>query len=173
MGIHSLTIAERAILVNQYKIFSFLDKKNAKQHLANAEVFENGYIGLYGEVLENFSDEISIEVCDETNDILTMFGHIKKSISKLGKSERAKLNLDRIRFDGFDADNDDHYYYAKFMIRKEHFYKSFSKMKMNSHSAASLLRYRKMLPAYRSIIEKQIYFFGREELEELIRAVHH
>jgi uncharacterized protein len=173
MEIYSLTITERVILANQYKIFSFLDKKNAKEHLANAEVFENGYTGLYEEIFENISDEVSKEVCRETNDILTMFKHIQKSIHNLSKSEKARLNLDKIRFDGFDADNDDHYYFAKFMIKKKHFYEHFSRVKMNSRSLASIRRYRKMLPVYKSFLDKQIYTFGKTELSKLIEAVHY
>ena len=172
MEINSLTLAERAILANQYKIFSFLDKKNAKEHLANAEVFEKGYTGFYEEVFENISDEISSDVCKETNDILTMFKYIRKGIHNLKKHERDKLNLDKIRFDGFDADNDEHYYFAKFMIRKKHFYEHFSSMKMNSQSLASLKRYRKMLPVYKSILDKKIYSFGKNELIKFIEVVH-
>jgi uncharacterized protein YfbU (UPF0304 family) len=172
MDINSLTVAERAILANQFKIFSFLDKKNAKEHLVNAEVFENGYVGLYAEVLENISEETSKEICDETNEILVMYRHIQKAIHALEKKERAALNLDKIRFDGFDADNDEHYYFAKFMTKKKHFYEHFSSVKMNSQSAASIIRYRKMLPVYKAIVEKQTYVFGKKELKELIEAVH-
>jgi len=173
MEINSLTLTERAILANQYKIFSLLDKKNAKEHLINAEIFENGYSGLYEEALENISDEIPIEVCNETSDILSMFKNINKAIHKLGKKERAKLNLDKIRFDGFDADNDDHYYLAKFMIRKKHFYEHFSSAKMNSGSLASIVRYRKMLPVYKSMLDKEPNALGEVELKELIKAVHY
>jgi uncharacterized protein YfbU (UPF0304 family) len=173
MEIRSLTITERAVLANQHKIFALLDKKNAKEHLLNAEVFENGYSGLYEEVLDNISEEIPREVCDETTSILVMFKHIQQVVHGLDKSERLKLNLDRIRFDGFDADNDDHYYFAKFMIRKKHFYEHFSHLKMNSHSQASLLRYRKMLPVYRDLLEEQADEWGKNELAELIEAAHH
>ena len=172
MEINSLSIIERAILANQFKIFSFLDKKNAKEHLVNAEVFENGYVGLYAEVLENISEETSKEICEETNDILVMFKHIHKTIHELSKKERARIHTDKIRFDGFDADNDDHYYFAKFMIRKKHFYEHFAGIKMNSQSAASIIRYRKMLPVYKSILEKK-NIFGKKELTELIAAVQH
>jgi uncharacterized protein YfbU (UPF0304 family) len=171
MEINSMTLTERAILANQFKIFSLLDKKNAREHLVNAEIFENGYTGLYGEVLNNISEEITKEICDETNDILTMFKYIEKAIQNLDKKQRSKLNLDKIRFDGFDADNDDHYYFAKFMIRKKHFHEHFSHIKMNSHSLASIRRYRKMLPVYKSILDRQIHVFGKAELVELIAAV--
>jgi len=172
MEVNSLTVTERAILANQYKIFSLLDKKNAKEYLANAEIFENGFTGLYEEVFENISDEISVEVCQETNDILTMFKYIRKAIHNLKKNEKQKLNLDKIRFDGFDADNDEHYYFAKFMIKKKHFYEHFSSAKMNSQSLASIRRYRKMLPVYKSILDKKIYAFGKNELIQFIEAVH-
>jgi uncharacterized protein YfbU (UPF0304 family) len=171
MDIKSLTLVERAILANQYKLFSMLDKKNAKEHLANAQIFEYGYTGLYEEALEHISDEISKEVCDETNDILVMFKHIHKAINGLSKEQRNKLELHKIRFDGFDADNDEHYYFAKFMIRKKHFYEHFSSAKMNSGSLASLPRYRKMLPVYKLIIDKPDYSFGKRELKRLIEAV--
>ncbi len=171
MEIKSLTLIERSILANQYKLFSMLDKKNAKEHLANAQVFEDGYAGLYEEVLENMSDEISKETCDETNDILVMFKHINKAISGLSKSQRSKLDLHKIRFDGFDADNDEHYYFAKFMIKKKHFYEHFSSIKMNSGSLASMPRYKKMLPVYKQIIDNPDYEFGKRELKRLIDAV--
>jgi hypothetical protein len=44
---------------------------------------------------------------------------------------------------------------------------------MNSHSQASLLRYRKMLPVYRDLLEEQADEWGKNELAELIEAAHH
>ncbi|MBN8699570.1 MAG: YfbU family protein [Bacteroidetes bacterium] len=165
----TLTIFERATLANQFKILSFLDTANTESHLTDAEIFENGYTGLYSEALQHInSEETSREVCTETHDILTMFRYISNAIDRLTAAEKAALDLNKIKFDGFDANNDDHYHFATFMIEKQEKYTEYSERDINSHSMASMIRYRRMLPVYKSILANHIYDFGVNELQQLI-----
>lgn len=168
----TLTVYERATLANQFKILSFLDTTNAESHLTDAEIFENGYTGLYTEALQHInSEETSREVCKETHDILTMFRYISNAVDRLTPAEKAALDLNRIKFDGFDANNDDHYHFATFMIEKQEKYTEHSGHDINSHSMASMIRYRKMLPVYKTIVDNHIYDFGVNELQQFIDIV--
>ena len=167
----TLTIFERATLANQFRILSFLDTANSESHIIDAEIFEDGYTGLYSEVLQHISQEKSKEICTETHDILIMFRYISNAIAKLTPDQRAGLDLQRIIFDGFDANNDDHYYFATFMIEKQGKYSEYAGQVINSHTKASLMRYRHMLPVYNEILTNNISDFGINELRQLINAV--
>lgn len=165
----TLTIFERATLANQFKILSFLDTANTESHLTDAEIFENGYTGLYSEALQHInSEETSRETCTETHDILTMFRYITNAVARLTPEEKAALDLKKIKFDGFDANNDDHYHFATFMIEKQEKYTEYADKEINSHSMASMIRYRRMLPVYKKILDNHIYDFGVNELQQLI-----
>jgi uncharacterized protein YfbU (UPF0304 family) len=170
---NSLTFFERATLANQFRILSFLDNVNSESYLTDAEIIENGFTGLYFEALQNIhSKEISSDICREANDILTMFRYISNAIERLTPEEKSNLDLNKILFDGFDANHDDHYYLAKFMIEKQSKYAELNNTVINSHSVASLIRYRKMLPVYKNIINDNYTLdFGINELRQFIEAV--
>ena len=54
------------------------------------------------------------------------------------------------KFEGFDANNDPHYFIANFLIEKLNRFTDI--IPMNSHSVASLELYKRMLPVYEDII---------------------
>ena len=148
----TLTILKRATLANQFKILSFLDTANTESHLMNAKNFENRYTGLYLEALQHIhSKEISGEICTETHDILTMFHYITNAVARQTPEEKAALDLKKIKFD--------------FMIEKQEKYTEYADKEINSHSISSMIRYRKMLPVYRNILDNHTYDFGVPELQ--------
>jgi uncharacterized protein YfbU (UPF0304 family) len=173
MALDSLTIIERTLLANQFKILSFLDAANSQRHLVDMEVFENGYTGLYSEALQHIDpNETSRAICKETHDILSMYRVISPAIARLTPAEAATLDLDSIRFDGFDANNDEHYHFATFMIERKNLYAEHAGHDINSHSMASMTRYIKMLPVFNDIFShRHIHDLGVNELQELIEAV--
>lgn len=172
MSLGTLTIFERTTLANQFKILSFLDTTNSEGYLTDAEIFENGYTGLYSEALQHInSDETSREVCTETHDILTMFRYITNGVARLTPEEKDALDLKKLKFDGFDANNDKHYHFATFMIENQEKYQEYADKEINSHSMSSMIRYRRMLPVYNYILENHTYDFGVNELQRLIDAL--
>ena len=174
MAVDSLTIIERALLANQFKILSFLDAPNSQRHLVDMEVFENGYTGLYSEALQHLDpNETSRAICKETHDVLSMYRVISPAIARLHPAEADTLDLDSIKFDGFDGNNDEHYQFANFLIERKNLYSELAGNNINSHSMASLIRYKKMLPVFNDIFShRHIHEFGVNELQELIEAVH-
>ncbi|HMJ47872.1 MAG TPA: YfbU family protein [Ferruginibacter sp.] len=166
------SLSERAMLANQFRILSLLQPNEAESYDEKAEIFESGYSGLYSEALSNIdTDEISDEICTETHDILTMFRYIKNAKERLSAAELAGLDLPKIKFEGFDGNNDPHYHFAIFMIEKQKKYEEHDPNGLNSHSMTSMIKYRKMLPVYKEILDAMIYDFSAPELQRLIDAV--
>src|SRR5690606_35297528 len=120
-----LTKTERLILANQNRILAFLDKPNADSYNNNVEIAEYGYEGLYHQLLGVIGDDdiIPYAVYKEADEILSLFRLINNSFGKLSKEEQEEINLSAIEFEGFDANNDDHYFIATFMVEKLGLYK--------------------------------------------------
>lgn len=137
------------MLANQYKILAKLNDEDEETgyYSKKAEILERGYEWYYGELLS--SEPLPKEVSDETMDILDMFRQLDAYVDQLTEEQRATLDLNKLKFDGFDANNDRHYGFAKFIIEKDDRYDERKEMYLNSHTSASIGKYRRMLPIYR------------------------
>ncbi len=143
-----LTKIERALLLNQFNILAMLDTNNSSQYILKAEIVANGYEGLYSELFDNISGSISAEICDETCKILNMYRVVNNFISTLTEEQKEGIQLEQINFDGFDANEGEHYVIMKFLVEVANLYEEYKNTYFNSHSAASLRRYRRILPIY-------------------------
>jgi hypothetical protein len=143
-----LTNTERLMLVNQYRILAKLNDEDEETgyYSKKAEILERGYEWYYDELLS--SEPLPKEVSDETMDILDMFRQLDAYVDQLTEEQRATLDLNKLKFDGFDANNDRHYGFAKFIIEKDDRYDERKEMYLNSHTSASIDKYRRMLPVY-------------------------
>ncbi len=167
-----LTIAERLILANQYKILSELsrlreDDYEAKRNLVNQEIFENGYEGEYQEVFQGYDEVISVDVSNETSAILTMYNRINDAVELLTSEEKSNLHLDKIAFEGFDANNGDHYRYLLFITEKLDKWQKYKNVNLNSHSIFSIKKYRSMLTK----IKEFPYEFGKNLSADQLRQI--
>ena len=172
MRIDHLTESERLLMANQFKILAKLAPEQEEDYLQKAEIVEAGYPDLYHELFSGLLEETPSEVCEETHEILTMYRAINNVISQLTDEQKEALNLRAIEFDGFDANHDKHYYFMKFMLEKmDGMYEEYQGMYLNSHTATSLPRYKRIHEAYRNIIENNGYPLRIEHLPELINAV--
>ena len=90
---------ERLILSNQYKILSFIDKDNAKQHLDAAEIFEQGYEYLYNEY-DNIPSPYSPEESKEVISILNLYRELNNSYK--AAKDKDGLKESEVSFPGFD-----------------------------------------------------------------------
>ncbi|MGI9361688.1 MAG: hypothetical protein ACR2O7_09005 [Parasphingorhabdus sp.] len=84
-------------------------------------------------------------------------GIIESSIAKLtgAEAEEAK-GCHSTKFDGFDANNDDHYGVARTMIEElGEFSNSRQGVNVNSHSQSSLPRYRSMYKKFDGYVTAQ------------------
>ena len=163
-----LTQTERLLLANQNRILALLDEDNSINHLFKAEILENGYEGLFHECFESISEGVSDETCRETHDILTMYYVINNLIGTLSDDQKASLQLDKITFKGFDANNDDHYGFMNFLIDKANLYKDLKDKYLNSHSISSIEKYRRMLPLYNEALKANNYTLDLSGLQNII-----
>jgi hypothetical protein len=148
-----LSPVERLILANQYKILVAISDQNVSTYQNNAEILRRGYTGLYHTIFENISEEVPEQAFTETMDIFDMFRGIEDSIGALNPEQQAQLNQTRLRFEGFDGNNDVHYGIANFLIKKQGFYSEHTNSKMNSHTSSSLGRYRRQLAIFNHVTQ--------------------
>lgn len=144
-----LTNTERLMLVNQFKILAKLNEEDEESayYSKKAEILERGYEWYYDELLS--SEPLPREVSNETMDILDMFRQLDAYVDQLSPEQKANLDLEKLKFDGFDATNDKHYGFAKFIIEKDDRYNERKEMYLNSHTPTSIQKYRRMLPIYK------------------------
>lgn len=146
-----LTVTERAILANQFRILSKFEDEDKEYLMKKVEILERGIEWHYDFAINASNETITREVGNETMEILDMFRQIDAYIEQLPKEERELLNLDTLSFKGFDANNDSHYYFADFIINKDERYSERKGMYLNSHSSLNLKKYRAMLPVYKEL----------------------
>ena len=167
---NTLTIVERQILANQFRILAEIEE-NGEHHITSAEIIENGYTGQYHSALNVDREEVPIDICDETSEILNMYRRINNAIAGLTEEQRDGLNLESIRFEGFDANNDSHYHYMTFMVEKMDLWQEHNGNYLNSHSQFPLQKYRRMLVYQRELLSQQNWNIGLAEIEHFISLV--
>ena len=170
-----LTIAERLILANQYKILTELsrlreDDYQAERNMVNQEIFENGYEGEYHEVFQGYDEVVPVEISKETSAILNMYNRINDAIELFTPEEKLSLDLDKITFEGFDANNDDHYRYLKFITEKLDKWGKYKNVNLNSHSISSIRKYRKMLDKFNEFSHEFGTNLNLEQIRKIIES---
>jgi uncharacterized protein YfbU (UPF0304 family) len=148
-----ISLTERLILINQYETLVRLDEDNHSYHEQKAEILRRGYTGLYHDLFDGISEEVSEDVTKEVHDILSMFRTIENSIGSLPAEQQQQLNQSKLSFSGFDANNDDHYHQAKFMIQEQGLYDEYAEHDINSHTRSSLPRYQRQYALFQQLHE--------------------
>ena len=164
----TITEVERQSLANQYKILAKLYDDDSL--LVYADILEYGYTGLYGEVL-NTSEEVSFDICKESDEILTMYRRIENAKAKLKPEEKEELDLSRIDFNGFDANNDLHYGYMTFQVEKMNLWEEHKDNYLNSHDQTSILKYRRLLEYQKELLANKKYELDKNDLIHMIEIV--
>ncbi|MEG8051458.1 YfbU family protein [Sphingomonas aurantiaca] len=99
-------------------------------------------------------DSASEDEVLETASILSMMAFIEHSVSELGEVEQAEfLDEDALRFTGFDGNHDRHQGIAHTMVTDLERFSEFRDRATNSHSRGTLMRYRRIRPAYDNEME--------------------
>ena len=62
---NTLTLVERQILANQFRILAEIEE-NGERHTIAAEIIENGYTGQYHYAFNVDKEEVSFEICVPT-----------------------------------------------------------------------------------------------------------
>lgn len=142
-----LTLVERAMLVNQYRILQLLQPGSGTRYEKIIEALEKGFTRDYGEALDVWDSEVPLHVCNEVIDIMAMYRGIFFAMRDL--AEPVEDPWGHLNFDGFDGNEEgDDYSYANYLL---HTLDLFSELKAggaNSH-AYRLPRYRSMLALWR------------------------
>lgn len=169
----TLSIVERQILANQFKILSKLGGEgvDTEDYQTKIEILENGYTEQYYEIFDVDTEEIPIEICEETSQILNMYRRINTAIGELTADERAEFDLEKIKFEGFDANNDPHYHYMIFMVDRMKIWREYRGEYVNSHSPFTLPKYQKMLDYQNYLLDNDQYHMTKEDLENLIDMI--
>jgi uncharacterized protein YfbU (UPF0304 family) len=161
-----LTLVERQLLTNQFKILSKIDPSE-KSNEAKIEILEKGYTGRYFEIFDITVEEIPLAICDETEQILNMYRRIATATVTLSALDKENINENVIAFEGFDANNDPHYHYMRFMVEKLNLWKEYRGVLLNSHSPYSINKYRKMLDYQNQLLHNDQYDLNKSDLENL------
>ena len=88
-----------------------------------------------------------------------MFRGISNAIPILNDEQIESLDFYKLHFKGFDANQDKHYYYARFMIEGQGKWPEYRELYLNSHNSNTILEYRKMLTVYKKIIHSNRLIF--------------
>lgn len=100
-------------------------------------------------------NEAADPIVKETIDILWMWGIIEHSISQLVGRDHTEASGWRLcRFNGFDGNHDDHFHVANTLIYDLKMFDDFKDRDLNSHSQASLPRYRRMYAKFGEYVGK-------------------
>lgn len=100
------------------------------------------------------SEEPADVVVKETGDILWMWGIIEHSLTRLEGNDATQAGGWRnTQFGGFDGNNDRHYGVAHTMINELGEFEDFHGRGLNSHSQASLPRYRTMYQTFDKYVQ--------------------
>ena len=172
MKIKSLTLIERQILANQFRILSKVGN-DAEQvnNIRKSIILENGYTGKYHEIFDVHEEEVPIEICNETSEILNMYRRINSTIGILTNEQKESLDLESIKFEGFDANNDKHYYYLQFLITELDLWQEHKDLYLNSHDSSTIIKYRQMLTVNNKLLKNNIFHFTYEHIIEFIEAI--
>lgn len=166
----SLSIVERQILVNQFRILSKMEC-DPNELETKIEILENGYTEQYYELFDVNTEEIPLQICEETSQILNMYRRINKCITQLSDREKTALKLEKIAFEGFDASRDFHFQYMTFMIEKMNLWREYKSSYLDSGSRRSLLKYRKMLDYQNYLLDNDQYDISQKDLKKLVSII--
>ena len=152
------TYGERLIAMMLCELYKHFKVKGVIDPNFIEEIISNGYYWALGyEYPGIFHDEITDpKDVEETLNILGMWRFIEDGYKELSEENKVKvkketgLNDEDFKFEGFDANNDRHYFIANFLIEKLNRFTDITPK--NSHSVASLKLYKRMLPVYEDIV---------------------
>lgn len=105
-----LTRVERLLLANQLRIMEKLYPDEERDFARHRKALEEGFELHYAWLFQSIYDDAEIMTIDESQfvlDVLDMYSHLLQSYNVL--SDQAGIPPDRIRFGGFDGNNETKY----------------------------------------------------------------
>lgn len=145
-----LTLKDRIILRNQYRILELLDKKESDWYGQAVKILESGYALEYGNLTGAIDpSEISEDTCREVINILDMYRFLQWAFRDL--KDKSGIKESELSFPGFDGNNESaHLSYGRFLNTT----KRFEESKVENSHMPTLEVYRRMLAAYGKVKDK-------------------
>lgn len=167
----SLSITERTLLANQFRILAKLDKDNDNSsYISRAEILEKGLESEYGRVFSDVEvDVVEEETSKEVMDILDMFWIIQSAVKQLSDVEKSQLDIETLSFRGFDGNNDFHQrrYIRWWVNNNQGTYSDLGNVDITSHSILTIGDYRAMLNLYKSFSREGGQLLTFDQLQQL------
>lgn len=168
-GAFDLSLKDRLILSNQYRILELLDKERASEHVEHRAVLTHAQETHYVTLLEDFSNALNLDVTREVMDILAMFTRLRLSYDHLGGP--ASIVEEGIEFSGFNPEFEaEALSYAQFYMQKlgRHRWLRARDGKGIESSVPMLDVYRRMLSAWKGIGMSKV--LTEAEIAEVVNA---
>lgn len=157
MNKNNLTETERLILFNQYSILSQLATNDGDEYMAKE--YENyktivlyGYKYNYSQLFSGFEEELSESKSKFVWDVLDLYRAIYNKVSKMTPEQRAQYSEYKLKFRGFDGNEEiDYFAYCKFIIEDMGRYSEIyanGQNELNSHCNI-VAYYRKLLEIWK------------------------
>ena len=164
----SLTIVERTMLANQFRLLA--STTGDDYYTYKAEILEFGYTGLYDDVFSCRAEEVPVEICMETYDMLNMFGKLNESMRGMSEQQLNGIRTEVLVFCGFDKKRDEHYHFMQFLIEKTERYAFLSAKCADEACEKAMARYRRMLGIYNALKDSQRAHYTLDELKMFEQA---
>lgn len=101
----TLSQVERVILTNLFRVLERLEPECAEHRLRRV-VVEGGYESEYYRLEEDLLDPVPPRVSEYVEAVLEMFEALESSYQRLEEAEKRGIEIDRIRFRGFDLNTE-------------------------------------------------------------------
>jgi hypothetical protein len=168
----TLTLEQRLMLINQFKLLSFVEDEYQQEHLTRSiEILEKGYTGLYPKVFDRLYEEVPISVYNDVESILAMYKRINESVRHLPISEQELLNLASLEFEGFDDNNEMYYHMMSYLVDRMDEHHDYRGRNLRSHNPLSMVKYNKMLSVYNRLQLEADSHYSTNDLQEFIDAL--
>ncbi|MDP8240995.1 MAG: YfbU family protein [Candidatus Hatepunaea meridiana] len=169
-----LTVKDRIILENQYRILKALFPEEAEWYEGLRIIVEMGYEMHYSDLNPSINEsQLSEDICREVMDILDMYRALNDSFDNL--EDKKEIEKEDLQFMGFDGnDGTGRLGYARFLILRQQRWTEVLDGRpgfdLNSHSRVNDM-YHRMLDTLSNIGKK--YNFTHDEIKRILDAQTH
>ena len=154
----------RLVLWNQFEILKHLNAGQAAEYEARQDIVGSGYTLRYDELFSQVSEhEKSAGMQQEVLDTLDMF----RALNNAKRNGWVPSDPAAVNFGGFDGNNDEHYFFASYLIDTRGLFQESAPNK-NSHTMTSAPHYRRMVASWKQAAHP--YQLTPAEAEAVIQA---
>lgn len=151
-----LTVVERIILANQYRILEFLDPEHRDDHKFAQLMIERGFESDINDLAVGFWDWFDAAECEFVTDVFLMYRALQEGYSALTDKHGIKPSL--LDMPGFDGSRESQYHaYAQFSAKDYTNVRlaEIATKDLNSHMP-TVERYRGMLARWKALPDRYV-----------------